>query len=71
MEDFIVNGSSWMEYNCEPTGVDNYTSTKAEKKLRRLRLRLKCTMTEVINIEDNNSKWKSVIFMQSKSTIQK
>ena len=32
MEDFTVNGSSWMEYNCEPTGVDNYTSTVKQKK---------------------------------------
>lgn len=63
MEDFIVNGSSWMEYNCEPTGLDNYTSTKAEKKTTKAKATIEM-YNEVINIEDNNSKWKSVIFMQ-------
>ena len=52
-----------MEFNCEPTGLDNYTSTKAEKKTTKAKATIEM-YNEVINIEDNNSKWKSVIFMQ-------
>ena len=69
MEDIIVKVSSWIKYNCGPTGLGNYTIYNSRKKAAKAKATNKM-YNKVIKIDDNNLKRKSV-FMQSKSKIEK
>ena len=57
MEEIIVKVSSWIKYNCEPTGLGNYTIYK----IRRKNCKTKATNkvhNKIITIDDNNLKRK-------------